>query len=448
MTTGNKPLEKVNSMIRNSIMLKLLIITTLMLLLLIPASMIQSIIYEREQMNNNAINEVSAKWANSQQINGPILSIPLVYEYEKDGKAYRRTEILKVLPETLKINGIVDPEKLRRGIYEVVVYKSDLDLAGDFDLKLDIDSTNLKEIQYQNAYLNIGISDLRGIQNKIEFHWGEDNLAVEPGTKISTILRSGINIKLPNLKDQIGDKVNFQFKLDLQGSQNLSFIPLGSSTEVNLQSSWNSPSFNGNFLPDARSVSDSGFSAEWSILQLNRNFPQSWTKSISNETLESAAFGMDLLLPLDDYQKSLRSAKYASMTIALTFLIFFLVEVLNQRKIHPLQYALVGISLILFYTLLVSISEHSNFNLAYGISTLGVVAMISLYSISIFKKAKVVLLLTLILGGIYGFLFVTLQLADYALLMGSIGLSIILGGTMYFTRNIDWYKLNFETPEN
>jgi inner membrane protein len=330
----------------------------------------------------------------------------------------------------------------------VVVYKSDLDLAGDFDLKLDIDSTNLKEIQYQNAYLNIGISDLRGIQNKIEFHWGEDNLAVEPGTKISTILRSGINIKLPNLKDQIGDKVNFQFKLDLQGSQNLSFIPLGSSTEVNLQSSWNSPSFNGNFLPDARSVSDSGFSAEWSILQLNRNFPQSWTKGISNETLESAAFGMDLLLPLDDYQKSLRSAKYASMTIALTFLIFFLVEVLNQRKIHPLQYALVGISLILFYTLLVSISEHSNFNLAYGISTLGVVAMISLYSISIFKKAKVVLLLTLILGGIYGFLFVTLQLADYALLMGSIGLSIILGGTMYFTRNIDWYKLNFETPEN
>jgi inner membrane protein len=448
MTTGNKPLEKVNSMIRNSIMLKLLIITTLMLLLLIPASMIQSIIYEREQMNNNAINEVSAKWANSQQINGPILSIPLVYEYEKDGKAHRRTEILKVLPETLKINGIVDPEKLRRGIYEVVVYKSNLDLSGDFDLNLDIDSTNLKEIQYQNAYLNVGISDLRGIKNKIQFKWGNSNLEVEPGTKISTVIHSGINIKLPNLKDQIGGKTNFQFKLDLQGSHNLSFIPLGSSTEVNLQSSWNSPSFNGKFLPDARSVSDSGFSAEWSILQLNRNFPQSWTNSISNETLQSAAFGMDLLLPLDDYQKSLRSAKYASMTIALTFLIFFLVEVLNQRKIHPLQYVLVGISLILFYTLLVSISEHSNFNLAYGISSLAIVAMISLYSISIFKKAKVVLLLTLILVGIYGFLFVTLQLADYALLMGSIGLSIILGGTMYFTRNINWYKLNFETPEN
>ena len=133
------------------------------------------------------------------------------------------------------------------------------------------------------------------------------------------------------------------------------------------------------------------------------------------------------------------------MTIALTFLIFFLVEVLNQRKIHPLQYALVGLSLILFYTLLVSISEHSNFNLAYGISTLGIVAMISLYSISIFKKVKVVLLLTTILIAIYGFLFVTLQLADYALLMGSIGLSLILGGTMYFTRNIDWYKLNFDT---
>lgn len=445
MTTENKPLEKVNHMIRNSIMLKLLIITTLMLLLLIPASMIQSIIHEREQMNNNAIDEVSSKWANGQQVNGPILSIPLVYEYEKEGKLYRKTEILKVLPETLNINGKIDPEKLRRGIYEVVVYKSDLALNGDFDLDLDIDSTNLKEIQYHNAYLNVGISDLRGIKNQIQFHWGNKNLQVEPGTKLSTLLPTGINIKVPDLKEMIGKKVDFRFKLDLQGSQNLSFIPLGSSTEVNLQSAWNSPSFNGNFLPDARSVNDSGFNAQWSILQLNRNFPQAWTENVGSQTLQSASFGMDLLLPLDDYQKSLRSAKYAGMTIALTFLIFFLVEVLNQRKIHPLQYALVGISLILFYTLLVAISEHSNFNLAYGISTLGIVAMISLYSISIFKKAKVVLLLTLILGGIYGFLFVTLQMADYALLMGSIGLSLILGGTMYFTRNINWYKLNFET---
>jgi inner membrane protein len=133
------------------------------------------------------------------------------------------------------------------------------------------------------------------------------------------------------------------------------------------------------------------------------------------------------------------------MTISLTFLIFFLVEILNKRKIHPFQYALVGLALCLFYILLVSIFEHSNFNLAYGISTTGVIFMISLYSLSVFKKIKLSLKFLSTLVGLYGFLFVTLQLADYTLLMGSIGLTLILALTMYFTRNINWYKLNIET---
>ena len=161
--------------------------------------------------------------------------------------------------------------------------------------------------------------------------------------------------------------------------------------------------------------------------------------------MQESSFGVDLIKPIDDYQKSLRSAKYAAMAIALTFLIFFLVEILNKKKIHPFQYALVGLALCLFYILLVSISEHSNFNIAYGISSVGIVVMISLYSLSVFKKLNLSLILISTLCGIYGFLFVTLQLADYALLMGSIGLLLILGLTMYFTRNINWYKLNMET---
>jgi inner membrane protein len=141
----------------------------------------------------------------------------------------------------------------------------------------------------------------------------------------------------------------------------------------------------------------------------------------------------------------MRSAKYAIMTIALTFLVFFLVEILNGRKIHPFQYILVGLSLCLFYILLISISEHADFNFAYLISAGSVVTMIALYSLSVFKKTKLTLLLSVILVCIYGFLFITLQLADYALLMGSIGLAIILAITMYFTRNINWYKLNISS---
>ncbi|PIQ29731.1 MAG: hypothetical protein COW63_11560 [Bacteroidetes bacterium CG18_big_fil_WC_8_21_14_2_50_41_14] len=183
------------------------------------------------------------------------------------------------------------------------------------------------------------------------------------------------------------------------------------------------------------------------MLQLNRNIPQSWVYGDQRENLNNAAFGVDLILPLDDYQKSMRSAKYSVLTIALTFLIFFLVEILNRRKIHPFQYTLVGLALILFYVLLISISEHTNFNVAYFISTVAIVSMVSLYSMSIFKLRKFTMILTTILAAIYGFLFVTLQLEDYALLMGSIGLTIILGATMYFTRKINWYQLNFESQE-
>ncbi|MFC2123853.1 cell envelope integrity protein CreD [Bacteroidota bacterium] len=439
------PIEKVNSWMKNSVTLKFIVITILMLLLLIPLSMIKSIIAERELLNNQATEEVSSKWAESQQINGPILAIPVIYEYQEEDKTNLITKHLHILPEDLYINGIIEPEKLRRGIYEVAVYKSELSINGNFNLDLKIDWENLKEIKYDQSFLTIGVSDLRGIEDQISLNWNNEALTVDPGSKISNIIKTGITINLPDIESLINEKVLFDVKLKLQGSQNMSFVPLGATTRVDITSDWTSPGFDGNFLPDHREVSDEGFKANWKILQLNRNFPQSWMGGNQRDNMIESSFGVNLILPLDDYQKSMRSAKYAAMTIALTFLIFFLVEILNGKKIHPFQYALVGLALSLFYVLLVSISEHSNFNLAYAASTLGIVTMIALYSLSIFKVKKQTLILVSTLLGIYGFLFVTLQLTDYALLMGSIGLTVILAATMYFTRHINWYKLNIDT---
>ncbi|MEQ8547139.1 MAG: cell envelope integrity protein CreD [Cyclobacteriaceae bacterium] len=444
MNTENSPIEKVNSLIKNSVTLKLITITILMLLLLIPTSMIQNIIHEREQLNNETTNEVSSKWADQQLINGPILTIPLTYEYQQEDKTYSTIKYWHILPESLTIDGNVTPEKLKRGIYEVVVYKSKLDVFGTFIIDQKPDPQNLRETHFNQAFLTVGIKDLRGIKNQIDLKWGEKRLAVKPGSKLPDLIFSGITIALPNLTEQLNKEISFDFSIDLQGSKNLSFTPVGNTTNVNLQSPWQSPSFDGNFLPDTRKLSQDGFIASWSVLQLNRNYPQSWIGNHPKKQMEESAFGVDLILPLDDYQKSYRSAKYAVMTIALTFLIFFLVEILNKRKIHPFQYALVGLALCLFYILLVSISEHSNFNVAYGISTTAIVLMISLYSITVFKKLNLTALLIATLTAIYGFLFITLQLADYALLMGSIGLTLILGLTMYFTRNINWYRINVE----
>ncbi len=441
MENENSLFEKMSNWLKNSVMLKLLTITVLMLLLLIPSAMINEVITDRQILQQEAIAEVSSKWANSQEINGPILTVPLLYEYEKDGKMIETTIYHYVLPQKLNINGKLKPQKLNRGIYDVVVYDSDLNVNGTFNMDITFDENHLKEIQYKKAFLTIGFSDLRGIGNNINFKWGEENLKVESGSKITDLISSGITIYPKGITSQEDEIIDFNFSVTLQGSQDLTFIPVGGTTQVNLQSEWSSPSFKGNFLPKDRDVNDAGFNAVWSVLELNRNYPQSWSGRSMKDKMDASAFGVNLLNEVDDYKKSQRSAKYAVMTIALTFLVFFLVEVINKKRIHPFQYILVGLALCLFYILLVSISEHSNFNLAYAISTFGIVAMISFYALYIIKAPKLVIILILTLIGIYGFVYVTLQLVDYSLLIGSIGLAVILALTMYFTRKIDWYNL-------
>lgn len=442
----NSIVKKMNSKVKNSAMVKLAIIGVLTLLLLIPSTMITSIIHERKELNSQVTNEVSSKWANSQQVNGPIITIPLLYESIVDDEKIEVSRYFHLLPEELNVDGDISPEKLRRGIYEAVVYKSNLSVNGFFNLSPKINTDHLKEIKYDKAFLTIGISDLRGIEDQIELKWNNQTLSVQPGSRIPELVNTGVTIELPNLEQLMEQSVDFNFVLNLQGSRNISFVPLGSTTNVSIRSNWNAPSFTGNFLPDNRELNEEGFNAHWKILQLNRNFPQSWLDNAYSQRINASAFGVNLLLPLDDYQKSIRSAKYAVMTIGLTFLIFFLVEILNNRKFHPLQYALVGLALCLFYILLVSISEHLDFNAAYIISSISIISMIGLYAASIFKVKKLTMMLILTLAAIYSFLFVTLQMADYALLMGSIGLAIILGLTMYFTRNVDWYGLSME-PE-
>lgn len=434
-------IDKTTLLAKNSVTLKLVVITVLMLLLLIPSSMIQNIIHERENMSTQATHDVSSKWAGKQMINGPILTIPVIYEEIKESKKMRITKNLTILPEALNIIGTLDPKSLKRGIHKVVVYNSDLLMKGTFDLNKKIDSTNLIEIQYHKAFLTIGISDLRGIKDELVLEWNNQKLKVEPGSRISGLIHSGVTVDLPTLTANTTKPVAFSMNMKIRGSQTLSVTPIGSITTVSIESPWKDPSFNGNFLPDHRDVNDKGFKANWKVLQLNRNYPQFWLGNSYGNLITDSAFGLDLILPIDDYQKSMRSSKYAVMMIALTFLIFFLVEVLNKRKIHPFQYILVGLGLCLFYTLLVSISEHSDFNTAYLISATAIVSMISIYSFSVFRNTKFSILLLFTLSAIYGFLFITLQLADYALLMGSIGLTTILGLTMYFTRNINWYQL-------
>ncbi|MEM9299613.1 MAG: cell envelope integrity protein CreD, partial [Bacteroidota bacterium] len=325
--------DRVGSWINNSIMLKLVIITFLMLLLLIPTSMIQSIIYEREMLNEQASLEVSSKWGNRQTINGPILTLPVVYEYQEKEKeddkekikTYQRTEYFHILPNDLTINGDIAPRVLKRGIYESVVYESDLILNGHFNISPDkiqerVKQQNFKAIRWDKAFLTLGISDLRGIQEQLTIKWLDSDLDVQSGTKINPIIGKGVTASLPSLNNFKTTKHTFKLKLAIQGSQNLSLIPLGEITNVALASNWDAPSFDGSFLPDSRKVTENGFEASWKVLQLNRNIPQYWQGNNTQFSINESAFGVTLMSTVDDYKKSVRSAKYAVMTIALTFL--------------------------------------------------------------------------------------------------------------------------------
>ena len=208
-----------------------------------------------------------------------------------------------------------------------------------------------------------------------------------------------------------------------------------------MNSSWGHPRFDGAFLPDRRDVSDGGFEATWTVLHLNRNYPQSWKGSAFHT--EESAFGCHLILPVDQYQKTMRSAKYAIMFIVLTFMIFFFVEILNRRRIHPVQYLLVGLSISIFYVLLLSLGEQIGFNLSYLISSVAIVGLITAYAASILRHLKLTMILGACLVLLYVFLFILIQLQDYALLLGSIGLFVAMGGIMYTSRNVDWYSANF-----
>ena len=438
--------------LKNNIYLKLGTIVFITLVLLIPTSMIRSLITEREATQNEAIKEVSSKWAEQQTISGPFVSIPY-YRYVKEvsskdsaEKIVQVKDYLHILPSQLNISGNINPEKRYRGIYEIVVYNSKLEISGTFN-KFDLAALDIqpKDIFFDKAEFVVGIDDLRGIEEQINLSWNNQSISFNPGVSSDDVVKSGINAVV---KMDPKDSSTYQFKLslNLKGSQLLYFSPVGKVTDINLSSDWPNPSFNGAFLPDKREISEKGFKANWNILHLNRNFPQIWTGS--QHTISKSSFGIDLILPVDNYQKSYRSIRYAILFIGFTFLVFFFIEVLNKVFIHPVQYILVGVALIVFYTLLLSFSEHMKYNLAFIISALSTLLLIAGYVKAILKSSQLSLLISGILTVLYTFIFVIIQLQDYALLIGSIGIFIILGLVMYFSRKIDWYNLSLEEKKD
>ena len=445
--------ERANNWLKNSITIRLLTIGILILLLLIPVSMVQELIRERKYRQEGAISEVSAKWGKAQTLIGLVLTVPYnaytkVYDDDNDKyKLVQSREYAHFLPDQLIIEGEVFPEMRYRGIYEIIVYNSKLNLMGAFvnpnfeEWKIDEEN-----IIWSDAFVSLGLSDLRGIQENASFNWNGKQYDFNPGIESGDVISNGISCRIP-IQPTDTSSTDWKFSLDLNfnGSSSLNFIPIGKSTSVSIKSAWKSPSFDGAFLPDSREINKDGFTAKWDVLHLNRPYPQSFRGA--TQGVFQSSFGVNLIVPIDEYQKSMRSAKYAAMFITLTFLLFFFVQILNHVRIHPIQYIIVGLALCVFYTLLIALSEHLSFQISYLISSVSIIVMITLYAHSIAKNRRLTKVIGLILMLLYLFIYSIIQMQDYALLMGSIGLFIVLATIMYLSRKIDWYAIQPKKTE-
>ena len=421
-----------------SISARLIIIGFLVMLLLIPSFMIRTLIRERQDRRDDAISEVSEKWGQTQTITGPILSIPYTkYFTTEDNETSTKTMYTHILPDFLEIDGTIHPEVRNRGIYEVVLYNSELHFNGKVlipdlgDLKIPT-----KDIIWKNAFISVGITDMKGIEELITFEIDDDDYLANSGIETNDVIISGVSKIINNIKPN--HDFEFSFNLNINGSNGLTLTPVGKETNVTISSDWISPSFIGHFIPTDHEINENGFTANWKVLHSNRNFPQKWVGS--KHKIEEFSFGVDLLMPVDEYQKNMRTAKYAFMFISLTFLSFFMIELLNKKVIHPIQYLLIGFSLLVFYSLLLSISEHISFKYAYLISSIATIALISTYTISFLKSRLQTFIIFSILVLLYVYLFIVIQLQDFALLIGSIGLFVILSLVMFLTRKIDWFS--------
>jgi inner membrane protein len=438
--------QKIKKWYQDSILLKLSIITAIILALLIPSSWIQGLITDREDYQHLMLTNVSDKWSGSQLIQGPVLVLP----YEKkitetvNNKQTSHVTInnLYVLPQNLQIKADIKTELFESGLYDAVVYNSKVMLQGSFDKPdlsgLDIDPST---ILYNKAKLIFSVSDLKGLKNNPDFKIQNQVYSPEPTTGETGPFNNGLQVNFPMQKEQ---GFTFSYHLDLKGSKELNFLDIGKTMDVEITSDWRHPDFNGRNLPDSRSITNKSLGAKWHMLYYKRPFPQQW---INNDTLLSskkattdAVFGVKLQLPVDQYRKILRTTKYSTLIILLTFVSLFLTELIKKQSVHLFNYTLIGAAMVVYYILLLSFSEQLGYNYAYLLSSASTIVLISVFTASLLKNRGMAALFAFILSIFYGFIFIIIQLEELSLLFGGIALFIIVATLMYFSRKINWDK--------
>lgn len=433
---------------------KFFIIAALILLLTIPLLLVWVLIEDRAQHATGVASQIAQEWGETQRINGPFLVVPytvsrtIVQNDKQIEEVQERRAVF--LPSSTKIDGTAAPKVLSRSIYNVTVYSSALQFSGRFDVPKIADiAPDAKTIRWRDAVLAVAISDVSGLKSTaaLKLDGGAD-VMFDPSLGVPGLTAQGIHVRLADTPAMTGEQINafdFAFSLSLDGSSGVFFSPVARDTQVTMASPWPHPSFAGSFLPTDRKVSEQGFTASWQIPHLARSVPQAWTMAVGNEYGEGPeqrmspySFGVNFYIPVDFYDLASRAAKYALMFLATAFMAVFLMEVGSAKPVHPVQYLFVGLAMVFFYVLLLSLSEHIGFETAYVVAAAATSSMLAAYIGKAQASARKGGIMFAILLSLYALLYLILRLEDYALLAGAIAGFVGLTALMFATLRVDW----------
>ena len=414
--------------LKDSLPVKIALMGTLALLLLIPLAMVRGQINDRQEAASASQDEVAASWGRAQTLTGPVLKFSYDKEVlDKDQKKTLTTETSTVYPRKLSYEIDTQTQTLHRSIYDIMVYGADVVVTGDFVIPASYGEKELTE-----QAVSMGLSDLRGIEGAVEITLGEQAYHFHSGSAqkgdhfLGETDKASLYEPIDLDKAQMDGKTVLPFRLTyrVKGSSSLMVRPYGETTEVKVHSDCPDPSFTGDFLPSDREISDEGFTARWSVSEINRGNP------------DDTSFGVNLLQGVTQYQKTTRSAKYGILVILLVFIAGLAVELVGKKKISIIQYLVIGLSLVLFYALVLSFSEFMSFTTAYILAALMTIAALFGYFRGILRD-RTAWLLTALVALAYILSYILLQMETYALLAGTLVLFALLVGIMYLTRNLN-----------
>jgi inner membrane protein len=436
---------------------KAVVIGFLLVLLLLPLAQVENLVSERVGMRGEAATRVAQSWGGAQTTAGVLLAIPVettrvVIDQTAAGRETQRTEVernvLYVLPDTLKIDASADPGSRTVGVYETPVYTAHVNISGEFvnrDFAQLLPDKQGREVKWNEARLLVLNSESRALRAVDDLEVAGERLSVAADSYAGS---AGISTSVPVAALRESSTIPFRLKLTLAGSSQLSFLPLARKADIAIKSAWRHPKFEGAPAPLDPKISDDGFTARWSVLEINRNFGQSW---YDNEirpgepaavSFAGLGVGVSFYEPVDIYQRNYRAVHYAVLLIVITFLVFFLWEHVSGIAIHGMQYLMVGLALALFYLLLLALSEHMSFDAAYGVSAGALVSLITVYLTGVLRRLKLALGAGAGLATLYVMLYWILRSEDYSLLMGSLLLFGVLATLMIATRRVDWTNVS------